>query len=954
MAIAPIAVVIGSIVAIAVTVLVIVFVLVPLFRGIGWAIGAAFRGIGWFIAHIANWLFGTIGDLVRFVGGIPVFLIFALLSLLNVVIGRWSAAGHFADNAQRECGIGFACLYRAIIRRPLQLVMLHGLLEGIEQRVPEAMEGAPGRDTPTRRTGQFDGYTIVGSLRAGGSGGKLYVAEPTDEKRKQIPDIPDRVVIKSFALTDGSSLPQIVRESRALECAKSLGHVIEHGMNPARFHYVMPYIPGDHLAMVTRELHARSTSSGLSPKALREGVDYIIDLASTLSSYHRGGFWHKDVKPENVIIHDGRAHLVDLGLVTPLQSAMTLTTHGTEYFRDPEMVRQALRGVRVHQVDGAKFDVFAVGAVLYFLLENTFPAHGGLSSFTKKSPEALKWIVRRAMADYQQRYRSADELLADLRVVAQASDPFSVKPGQLPSMGGESPEQFDAGSDEPADDPNRAGAAWAAAGRMPHAQPVAAGVPAGAGPTAVGAVGGVAAAAAAEAVKPRRPKLKVTNWWTGAYEVEDDGLSAPATEYTFGNVARESVHRRAEARRKAHEQVAAARARAEAMRKRVKDHRHARLRHPSERQPGIFIGFLSVLFLGGILTTAFYLQSMRSDSVTADHTSAMARVAPAQNGLRVLALIDSERAEDPDVLTQAARHITNQRRSGYDVRFAGEELQDELLPLVKNWKDDSRKYDAALEDALEAQGLYGVYYLKDRGSRSGRVRFEPTLIRSTREGADARRGFDDAGRVLVINDRPSTTPNELFAFAEKYLGQVNTLIEIDGDELQLRDLIALAEAESPDATRELDELLASFGVAGVVWVQPPSPERPDDVSRHLYAPAVPALPAAPDSAFIGRGRTLLVIVDHPLTDEAVRAQIDRVLEDYEARGFVLSRGDVELESSARLALELMQRESATGSERFETVLDENDLDGVLIIDTVRDTEGRPTDRVRVRQLAETK
>ena len=32
--------------------------------------------------------------------------------------------------------------------------------------------------------------------------------------------MPERVVIKSFMLSEGSSLPQIVRESRALEAAK--------------------------------------------------------------------------------------------------------------------------------------------------------------------------------------------------------------------------------------------------------------------------------------------------------------------------------------------------------------------------------------------------------------------------------------------------------------------------------------------------------------------------------------------------------------------------------------------------------------------------------------------------------------------------------------------------------------------------------------------------------------
>ena len=57
------------------------------------------------------------------------------------------------------------------------------------------------------------------------------------------------------------------------------------------------------------------------------------------------------------------------------------------------MVRMALRGVKVHQVDGTKFDIYAVGAVLYFVIENTFPAHGGLSTFAKKSPESIRWII---------------------------------------------------------------------------------------------------------------------------------------------------------------------------------------------------------------------------------------------------------------------------------------------------------------------------------------------------------------------------------------------------------------------------------------------------------------------------------------------------------------------------------------------------------------------------------
>ena len=80
---------------------------------------------------------------------------------------------------------------------------------------------------------------------------------------------------------------------------------------------------------------------------------------------------HADLDRGRLEVAHDRAHLVDLGLVTPLSSAMTLTTHGTEYYRDPEMVRLAMQGVKVHEVGGVKFDVYSAGAVLYSMIENS-------------------------------------------------------------------------------------------------------------------------------------------------------------------------------------------------------------------------------------------------------------------------------------------------------------------------------------------------------------------------------------------------------------------------------------------------------------------------------------------------------------------------------------------------------------------------------------------------------
>jgi hypothetical protein len=198
---------------------------------------------------------------------------------------------------------------------------------------------------------------------------------------------------------------------------------------------------------------------------------------------------------------------------------MTLTTHGTEYFRDPELVRQALRGVKVHQIDGGKFDVYAAGAVLFSIIENSFPAHGGLSQVSKNCPESLRWIIRRAMTDYDKRYPTARAMLDDLTVVAAASDPFTVKPADLPSMNGKAPANEP--QQEPAPEPVFAQAdVQAAASPVPppaaHRDPDAA--------PAAGHAPNPAAFAAAPAAAI--PKLRISDWWTGKY-VPNDAASAP-------------------------------------------------------------------------------------------------------------------------------------------------------------------------------------------------------------------------------------------------------------------------------------------------------------------------------------------------------------------------------------------------------------------------------------------
>jgi serine/threonine protein kinase len=198
----------------------------------------------------------------------------------------------------------------------------------------------------------------------------------------------------------------------------------------------MPFVAGTTLDVTARRLHEHSGDDGLQHGDLQDAMGHARDLTRILARFHSEGLWHKDIKPSNLIVGPTGLHVVDLGLVTPLASAMTLTTHGTEYYRDPELVRLAMKGVKVHQVNGAKFDIYGSGAVLYTLLEDSFPAHGSLSRFNRPSPKALQFVVRKAMADMDSRYGAAAHMTQDLEYLLGAEDVWSVQPADLPSYRG--------------------------------------------------------------------------------------------------------------------------------------------------------------------------------------------------------------------------------------------------------------------------------------------------------------------------------------------------------------------------------------------------------------------------------------------------------------------------------------------------------------------------------------
>jgi hypothetical protein len=455
--------------------------------------GPVLRGVIRSIQFIGMVIIELTRDLIAACCHLVVAIIMLPIIVGALALGRWEAVGHMSR------GIGNR--FRRVGRR----------VGGLVTR--SAASPSPIRRTPRRhgKPGEFPGWNIIGQLQSGGSGAVLHIAEPAAGAPA---GAPDRVVIKCFDTSRGTPLGHMIRESRALEGAKKLGLIIEHNYDEQRFWYVMPFIPGTHLADTVTSMH--SERGPLSRGDLSMTLGWQRDLLAVLREYHQAGVWHKDVKPENIITNDTGAHLVDFGLVTPLQSAMTLTTHGTEYFRDPELVRQALRGAKVSEVDGARFDVYSAGAVLYYMVEGTFPAHGNLSRFDREESDAIRWVIRRSMAEYHQRYESIDVMLADVTLLAAATDPHSVRPADLPSFGGSTLEAAVSGAPPP--------------------------------PRSTGST-------------RRRPKIEVTDWWSGAYRVQDavpgsqpqrpDAFSAGKRNRSAARAAREARRSARRARRRA-------------------------------------------------------------------------------------------------------------------------------------------------------------------------------------------------------------------------------------------------------------------------------------------------------------------------------------------------------------------------------------------------------------------
>jgi serine/threonine protein kinase len=238
--------------------------------------------------------------------------------------------------------------------------------------------------------------------------------------------------------TDPQYLRNLQREGSAIHGLVHPNIVRAIGFDPyAPTPYLtMEYIPGSSL----RPLIQKRTMS------IADSVAVLRQMLTGLSYAHAHGIIHRDVKPENILIHEksatdglateGLVKVTDFGLGKAATGASVGSIAFSASINDPagREIAGSLDYMAPEQRAGsavdARADLYACGVVLYEMLTGEKPAGTDLpSDLNKQVPKNLDEVFRRSYARLDKRFASADEFIRALPVPpGKAPPPLPTQP----------------------------------------------------------------------------------------------------------------------------------------------------------------------------------------------------------------------------------------------------------------------------------------------------------------------------------------------------------------------------------------------------------------------------------------------------------------------------------------------------------------------------------------------
>ncbi len=286
-----------------------------------------------------------------------------------------------------------------------------------------------------------DRYRLVSHLAKGGMS-DVYLAVDLALGR--------RVAVKILPRSHSEDESFVRRFRREAQSAANLNHpnivgIYDWGEAEGAYFMVMELVEGDCLSDITREGR---------PIPAHRAMEIARQVVLALSTAHRLGVIHRDVKPGNVMLDaDGAVKVADFGIARAWNHATELTQTGsvigTATYFSPEQAQGRPADMRS--------DIYSLGVVLYEMLVGRPPFQGETpmsvayqhvstevappSSRNPEIPPELDVIVLRALSkDPDSRYQDTEPLLQDLEAWLRGDE----IPGMVmesPVVGQPSPEQ---------------------------------------------------------------------------------------------------------------------------------------------------------------------------------------------------------------------------------------------------------------------------------------------------------------------------------------------------------------------------------------------------------------------------------------------------------------------------------------------------------------------------------
>ena len=264
-----------------------------------------------------------------------------------------------------------------------------------------------------------DRYRLVEQI---GVGGMAIVYRAIDQRTGH------SVAVKVLKPEFNKDAEFVSRFQREAEAASRMTHhnivnLLDVGMDGDNRYLVMEYVQGKTLKEVIRE------KGRINPTV---AAQITIRILSALQHAHQNGIIHRDIKPQNILVHeDGHIKVADFGIARMANSSTLTrsdTVMGSVHYFSPEQASG--------QAADVTSDIYSVGVVLYEMLTGRVPFDGDstvavamqhlharpapIETIAPEVPLAICHVCMMAMEkNPKYRYQSAREMAAELRMALE-------------------------------------------------------------------------------------------------------------------------------------------------------------------------------------------------------------------------------------------------------------------------------------------------------------------------------------------------------------------------------------------------------------------------------------------------------------------------------------------------------------------------------------------------------